>query len=154
MLPAALAARPHSVLQIQVHPLTSPFSYIFWEPNLTRCTRSLTLLAVVVLQAERWNGRHAMFGWVLIVATGYAKAHGLIPDPEVALNLKEWGTLSILAGPQTISNEVNTQVTVCTSPLQRSRRGQATDNAAQQAMPGSRRLVLLRTAIIPRLQCR
>uniref|UniRef100_UPI003FA61575 Light-harvesting protein XLH1 n=1 Tax=Tribonema minus TaxID=303371 RepID=UPI003FA61575 len=56
-------------------------------------------------KAERWNGRHAMFGWVLIVATGYAKAHGLIPDPEVALNLKEWGTLSILAGPQTISNE-------------------------------------------------
>lgn len=57
------------------------------------------------VKAERWNGRHAMFGWVVIIATGYAKSHGLIPNPEAALNLKEWGTLAILAGPQTISNE-------------------------------------------------
>lgn len=57
------------------------------------------------VKAERWNGRHAMFGWAFILATGYAKAHGLIPNPEVALNLKQWGTLAVLAGPQTISNE-------------------------------------------------
>lgn len=55
---------------------------------------------------ERWNGRHAMFGWVVIVATAYAKGHGLIPNPEAALSIKEWGTLAILAGPKTISNEV------------------------------------------------
>jgi hypothetical protein len=27
-------------------------------------------------KAERWNGRHAMFGWVAILATGYAQGHG------------------------------------------------------------------------------
>jgi hypothetical protein len=61
----------------------------------------------VTTKAERWNGRHAMFGWFAIILTGYAKSHGLIPNPEVALDLKQWGTLSILAGPQTISNEVS-----------------------------------------------
>ncbi|CAM9250561.1 unnamed protein product [Chrysoparadoxa australica] len=56
-------------------------------------------------KAERWNGRHAMFGWVAIIATGYAKAHGLIPDAEMALSVKEWGTLAILQGSETITNE-------------------------------------------------
>jgi hypothetical protein len=51
-----------------------------------------------------------MFGWFAIILTGYAKSHGLIPNPEVALDLKQWGTLSILAGPQTISNEVSHQL--------------------------------------------
>lgn len=31
-------------------------------------------------KAERWNGRHAMFGWVALITTAYAKGHGLIPD--------------------------------------------------------------------------
>lgn len=39
-------------------------------------------------KAERWNGRHAMFGWAAIIATGYCKAHNLIPDAEVALDPK------------------------------------------------------------------
>lgn len=56
-------------------------------------------------QAEKWNGRHAMFGWFFICATAYCKGHGLIPDPETALDLKKWGTLAIISGKDTISNE-------------------------------------------------
>lgn len=39
-------------------------------------------------KAERWNGRHAMFGWAAIIATGYCQAHNLIPDADVALDPK------------------------------------------------------------------
>ena len=35
-----------------------------------------------------------MFGWFFIICTGYAQAHGLIPDPDKLLNFKEWGTLA------------------------------------------------------------
>mmetsp|Transcript_32009 Transcript_32009/g.98789 ORF Transcript_32009/g.98789 Transcript_32009/m.98789 type:complete len:222 (-) Transcript_32009:49-714(-) len=63
----------------------------------------------VSVKAERWNGRHAMFGWAFIIATGYCKAHGLIPDPEKLLDFKEWGTLAIISGGKgggvTITNE-------------------------------------------------
>ena len=42
-------------------------------------------------------------------ATGYCKAHGLIPDPEKLLDFKEWGTLAIISGGTgggvTITNE-------------------------------------------------
>merc|ERR1719223_2258801 len=31
------------------------------------------------VHAEVWNGRHAMFGWVFMCATAYAKGHGLMP---------------------------------------------------------------------------
>mmetsp|Transcript_5961 Transcript_5961/g.12448 ORF Transcript_5961/g.12448 Transcript_5961/m.12448 type:complete len:227 (-) Transcript_5961:187-867(-) len=57
------------------------------------------------VQAEKWNGRHAMFGWVFICATAYAKGHGLIPNPEMTLDLKEWGTLATISGKNTITNE-------------------------------------------------
>jgi len=57
------------------------------------------------VQAEKWNGRHAMFGWVFICATAYAKGHGLIPDADVPLDLKEWGTLATISGKETISHE-------------------------------------------------
>jgi len=57
------------------------------------------------VQAEKWNGRHAMFGWLFICATAYCKSHGLIPDPETALSFKEWGTLATISGANTISNE-------------------------------------------------
>jgi len=56
-------------------------------------------------KAERWNGRHAMFGWFMIICTGYAQAHNLIPEPEKILNLKEWGTLATISGTTTITNE-------------------------------------------------
>ena len=63
----------------------------------------------VSVKAERWNGRHAMFGWAFIIATGYCKAHGLIPDPEKMLDFKSWGTLAIISGGKgggiTITNE-------------------------------------------------
>jgi len=57
------------------------------------------------VQAEKWNGRHAMFGWVFICATAYAKGHGLIPDADVPLDLKEWGTLATISGKNTITHE-------------------------------------------------
>lgn len=57
------------------------------------------------VQAEKWNGRHAMFGWFFICATAYCKGHGLIPDPDTTLSLKEWGTLAIISGKETITNE-------------------------------------------------
>lgn len=56
-------------------------------------------------KAERWNGRHAMFGWVAIIATGYAKAHDLIPNADMALDVKTWGTLVYTTGTETITNE-------------------------------------------------
>ena len=50
-----------------------------------------------------------MFGWAFIIATGYCKAHGLIPDPEKLLDFKQWGTLAIISGGKgggiTITNE-------------------------------------------------
>lgn len=57
------------------------------------------------VKAERWNGRHAMFGWLMIVATGYAKSHGLIPSGDVALQYKDWGGLAQLGFNQYISTE-------------------------------------------------
>jgi len=52
---------------------------------------------------EKWNGRHAMFGWFFICCTAYAKGHGLIPDMDVPLNLKTWGTLATITGKGTIT---------------------------------------------------
>merc|ERR1719198_637586 len=57
------------------------------------------------VKAERWNGRHAMFGWLAIFATGYADAHGLFPNGATALTYKEWGALTQLGFGQYISNE-------------------------------------------------
>eukprot|EP00581_Thalassiosira_minuscula_P014864 CAMPEP_0183724226 /NCGR_PEP_ID=MMETSP0737-20130205/17734_1 /TAXON_ID=385413 /ORGANISM="Thalassiosira miniscula, Strain CCMP1093" /LENGTH=229 /DNA_ID=CAMNT_0025954767 /DNA_START=27 /DNA_END=716 /DNA_ORIENTATION=+ len=62
------------------------------------------------VQAEIWNGRHAMFGWVVMCATAYAKGHGLIPNADAPLNLKEWGTLATIGdlangGKDTLTNE-------------------------------------------------
>jgi hypothetical protein len=54
----------------------------------------------VSVKAERWNGRHAMFGWAFIIATGYCKAHGLIPNPDKMLTYKEWGSLARITGSQ------------------------------------------------------
>eukprot|EP00968_Pinguiococcus_pyrenoidosus_P026860 scaffold7340_cov266-Pinguiococcus_pyrenoidosus.AAC.26 len=61
-------------------------------------------------KAERWNGRHAMFGWVALIATGYAQAHNLIPDFDKPVDLAQWGTLAILAGKQTISTGTSRRV--------------------------------------------
>ena len=55
------------------------------------------------VHAEVWNGRHAMFGWVFLCATAYAKGHGLIPNMDVPLDLKEWGTLATITGKGTIT---------------------------------------------------
>jgi len=57
------------------------------------------------VKAERWNGRHAMFGWLAIIATGYAKGHGWFPDATVALQYKDWGALTQLGMGLQIPNE-------------------------------------------------
>ena len=57
------------------------------------------------VQAEKWNGRHAMFGWFFICATAYCKGHGLIPDADMALDFSQWGTLATISGKETITNE-------------------------------------------------
>jgi hypothetical protein len=57
------------------------------------------------VKAERWNGRHAMFGWLMIAGTAYAKSNGLFPSPDVALQYKDWGGLAQLGFNQYISNE-------------------------------------------------
>jgi len=57
------------------------------------------------VHAEKWNGRHAMFGWLFIVGTAYAKGHGLIPNPEAMLTYKDWGPLAVIKGKDFITNE-------------------------------------------------
>ena len=57
------------------------------------------------VKAERWNGRHAMFGWMAIILTGYAKGHGFFPDPTVALKYDQWGALTQMGFGEYISNE-------------------------------------------------
>jgi hypothetical protein len=57
------------------------------------------------VQAEKWNGRHAMFGWFFICACAYAKGHGLLPDASTFVDFKTWGTLATISGKETISME-------------------------------------------------
>merc|ERR1719504_543019 len=48
----------------------------------------------VTTNAERWNGRHAMFGMFLMTFTAYLKGHGLIPDADKVLDVNQWGPLA------------------------------------------------------------
>jgi len=59
------------------------------------------------VKAERWNGRHAMFGWLVIIATSECQKWGLFPDgaATTALTYKDWGGLAQLGFGQYISNE-------------------------------------------------
>merc|ERR1712228_963824 len=57
------------------------------------------------VKAERWNGRHAMFGWFFILMTGYAKSHGVFPDAAVPLTYNSWGGLAQIGFGEYISNE-------------------------------------------------
>jgi len=57
------------------------------------------------VKAERWNGRHAMFGWMMIALSAYGKSHGWFPAGDVALQYKDWGGLAQLGFNQYISNE-------------------------------------------------
>merc|ERR1712078_377905 len=56
-------------------------------------------------KSERWNGRHAMFGWAAIMATYVGKKYGVFPDPAVALAYKDWGALTQMGFGKYISNE-------------------------------------------------
>jgi hypothetical protein len=55
------------------------------------------------VQAEKWNGRHAMFGWFFICASAYFKGQGVFPEGD--LDLAQWGTLATISGKATISTE-------------------------------------------------
>merc|ERR1719218_544298 len=57
------------------------------------------------VKSERWNGRHAMFGWAAIIGTAVCKKYGVFPDPAVALSYKDWGALTQMGFGQYISNE-------------------------------------------------
>eukprot|EP00529_Nitzschia_sp_RCC80_P031951 CAMPEP_0113457936 /NCGR_PEP_ID=MMETSP0014_2-20120614/9663_1 /TAXON_ID=2857 /ORGANISM="Nitzschia sp." /LENGTH=226 /DNA_ID=CAMNT_0000349443 /DNA_START=100 /DNA_END=780 /DNA_ORIENTATION=+ /assembly_acc=CAM_ASM_000159 len=57
------------------------------------------------VHAEKWNGRHAMFGWFFIICTAYAKGHGLIPNADMVLDFKDWGTLGTISNKEMITNE-------------------------------------------------
>jgi hypothetical protein len=59
----------------------------------------------LTVKCERWNGRHAMFGWAAIIATAVCKKYGVFPDPAVALKYKDWGALAQLGFGEYISNE-------------------------------------------------
>ena len=55
------------------------------------------------VKAERWNGRHAMFGFLSLVITAYCKGHGLLPDASQILDVSQWGTLAALGDQNGIS---------------------------------------------------
>jgi len=57
------------------------------------------------VKSERWNGRHAMFGWAAIIATAVCKKYGVFPDAATALSYKEWGALTQMGFGEYISNE-------------------------------------------------
>jgi len=57
------------------------------------------------VKAERWNGRHAMFGWFFILCTAYARTHGLIPEPDKLLQYVDYGSLSRVGFGGQITNE-------------------------------------------------
>eukprot|EP00961_Rhodomonas_salina_P226941 3068087-Rhodomonas_salina.1 len=61
----------------------------------------------VTVNAERWNGRHAMFGIFAMVMTSYMKGHGLIPDADKVLDIAQWGPLAAVwdGAGNGISNE-------------------------------------------------
>lgn len=50
----------------------------------------------VSVKAERWNGRHAMFGLMTLAITGYCKGHGLLPPVDQVLDFAQWGVLAQL----------------------------------------------------------
>jgi hypothetical protein len=55
------------------------------------------------VKAERWNGRHVMFGWLMLVGTAYAKAHGMLPEGN--LDISQWGVLGSMGDQTPITNE-------------------------------------------------
>lgn len=57
------------------------------------------------VKAERWNGRHAMFGLLALTLTAYAKGHGLIPEGSAVLDMSQWGPLAALGDAEPISKE-------------------------------------------------
>jgi hypothetical protein len=55
------------------------------------------------VKAERWNGRHVMAGWIMLIGTAEARTHGLMP--EGFLDTSQWGVLGSLGDGNPISME-------------------------------------------------
>jgi len=123
------SVKPSSSLDV-----ASPEVYEAYEEAQARWAEEFAPLAKYgwgpTVHAEKWNGRHAMFGMFFICATAYAKGHGLIPNMDAPLNLKEWGTLATITGKGTITNgravilianahffAVSLMATICPSPF-------------------------------------
>mmetsp|Transcript_118026 Transcript_118026/g.203964 ORF Transcript_118026/g.203964 Transcript_118026/m.203964 type:complete len:259 (+) Transcript_118026:81-857(+) len=59
----------------------------------------------LTVKAERWNGRHAMFGWFAIAVTAYIKTHGGFPEGDKLLTYAEWGSLTQTGFGGSVTNE-------------------------------------------------
>jgi len=57
------------------------------------------------VKAERWNGRHAMFGWFMILSTAVMQKYGIFPNPNTPLNYADWGALTQNGMGTFITNE-------------------------------------------------
>ena len=106
-LPSALSIHVHSVVCLcagivmqQANPMSSAVAE-FAEKAPELASRGLG----VTTNAERWNGRHAMFGMFLMTFTAYLKGHGLIPDADKVLDVNQWGPLAYAGMGQVITNE-------------------------------------------------
>lgn len=57
------------------------------------------------VKAERWNGRHAMFGFLVMVITGYCKGKGILPPAGELLDVSQWGVVGSLGDTAMITQE-------------------------------------------------
>merc|ERR1712216_543362 len=85
----ARAPRSTGIVMQQANPMSSAVAE-FAEKAPELASRGLG----VTTNAERWNGRHAMFGMFLMTFTAYLKGHGLIPDADKVLDVNQWGPLA------------------------------------------------------------
>merc|ERR1712216_895584 len=94
-----LSPRSTGIVMQQANPMSSAVAE-FAEKAPELASRGLG----VTINAERWNGRHAMFGMFLMTFTAYLKGHGLIPDADKVLDVNQWGPLAYAGMGQVITN--------------------------------------------------
>mmetsp|Transcript_42647 Transcript_42647/g.106717 ORF Transcript_42647/g.106717 Transcript_42647/m.106717 type:complete len:222 (+) Transcript_42647:29-694(+) len=96
----AVSRQARSGLVMQSNPMTNAVQE-FAEASPELASRGLG----VTTNAERWNGRHAMFGMFAIFFTAFMKGHGLIPDADKVLDVTQWGPLVQAGQSPGITNE-------------------------------------------------
>jgi hypothetical protein len=95
-----LSSVPAGIVMQAANPMTNAVSE-FADSNPELASRGIG----VTTNAERWNGRHAMFGMFFMTFTAYLKGHGLIPDADKVLDINQWGPLAYAGFGQVITNE-------------------------------------------------